>query len=228
MVFCPPSGFSLPVVNRVGSLVRALRRAYNKTDSPAKAMPDKDPFRILVSAALSTRTQDSVTAQAVSRLFQHLGRSGSSPDASALAQLGPKTIERLIYPVGFYHTKARVLQKLGQEVSRLGRVPNTLEGLLRLPGVGRKVANIVLSRGFGIPAIAADTHVHRISNRLGLVRTTRPERTEEALVHVLPKRYWIEWNYLLVSLGQTICRPQNPRCDVCPVRRCCGRVGATD
>ena len=170
---------------------------------------------------LSTRTQDPVTAAASERLFKKAG------DAPALARTGVKSIEQLIYPVGFYHTKAKLLPKLARMLVRRwdGQVPATLDELLELPGVGRKVANIVLSRGFGIPAIAVDSHVHRISNRLGLVRTNTPERTEARLAEVLPERSWIEWNYLLVAHGQTVCRSTRPKCEECPLSRWCRRVG---
>jgi endonuclease-3 len=182
-------------------------------------MPQRDPFRVLVSAVLSTRTQDSTTAQAADRLFR------ATPDAQALSSLKPTQIERLIYPVGFYHTKARLLPGLGRRIAELGRVPDTMDELLRLPGVGRKVANIVLANAFKRDVIPVDTHVHRISNRLGLVRTRTPEQTEQALMRVLPQRVWRRWNYLLVVLGQTVCRPVGPKCGECPILRWCEQVG---
>jgi endonuclease III len=182
-------------------------------------MPQRDPFRVLVSAVLSTRTQDSTTAQAADRLFR------ATPDAQALSSLKPTQIERLIYPVGFYHTKARLLPGLGRRIAEWGRVPDTVDELLGLPGVGRKVANIVLANAFRQDVIPVDTHVHRISNRLGLVRTRTPAETEQALMRVLPRRVWREWNYLLVVLGQTVCRPVGPKCGECPILRWCGRIG---
>lgn len=182
-------------------------------------MPARGPFRILVATVLSTRTRDPVTAAAAERLL------GAAPDPETLAGLHPEQVERLIYPVGFYHTKARLLPGLARELVRRGRVPNRLEELLELPGVGRKVANIVLNRAWGIAAIAVDTHVHRISNRLGLVRTTTPEATEARLMTVLPRRYWREWNELLVAHGQTVCLPTRPRCRECGVSRWCRKVG---
>ena len=184
-------------------------------------MPTRTPFRILVSTVLSTRTQDSVTTAASARLF------AVASDPVKLARLKPARIERLIHPVGFYRTKARLLPELARVLVERwdGRVPDTLDELTELPGVGRKVANIVLSRGFGKPAIAVDTHVHRISNRLGLVRSKVPEKTEARLAKLLPRRYWVEWNYLLVAHGQTVCRPIGPKCDACPLSRWCRRVG---
>jgi len=184
-------------------------------------MPGRSPFRVLVSTVLSTRTQDPVTAAASARLFEQ------APDPASLARLTPRAIEKLIYPVGFYHTKAALLPGLARSLLERwgGQVPSTLDELISLPGVGRKVANIVLSKGFGIPAVAVDTHVFRISKRLGLVRTRTPEQTEQRLMKVLPERYWIEWNTLLVAHGQTMCRPHNPLCDGCQVRRWCRRTG---
>ena len=189
--------------------------------APVKKLPRRHPFRILVTAVLSTRTQDPVTAAASRRLLRH------APNPSALAQLTPARIRRLIYPVGFYRTKSLRLPELGMMLVTHwdGRVPQTLPELLSLPGVGRKVANIVLAQAFGQPAIAVDTHVQRISNRLGLVNTRRPEQTELALMRLLPHAVWAEWNRLLVALGQTICRPNHPRCPSCPVRNWCARVG---
>ncbi len=208
----------------MGLLVGALRRAYRQADAPVKKMPSQGPFRILISAVLSTRTQDPVTSAASARLLR------AAPGHEELSKLRPVQVEKLIYPVGFYRVKARQLCAIGRLLVRCGQgeVPRTMDELLQLPGVGRKVANIVLSRGFGVPAIAVDAHVHRISNRLGLVRTRTPEQTERQLEVVLPRRHWIEWNYLLVALGQTICRPQHPRCSVCPVKRWCCRIGVAD
>ncbi len=203
------------------AVARALERAWPDLDAPVKQMPARGAFRILVGAVLSTRTQDPVTAAAAERLML------AAPDPAALAGLKPAAIEKLIYPVGFYRTKAKALPELARLLVERwqGRVPDTMEELLELPGVGRKVANIVLAAAFNRPAIAVDTHVQRISNRLGLVRTTRPEQTEQALERILPRSIAGRWNALLVALGQTICRPQRPRCTVCPVERWCRRIG---
>jgi endonuclease-3 len=192
--------------------------------APVKLMPQRDPYRILVSAVLSTRTQDPVTAAAAARLH----RCAAGP--RDLARLSPARIQKLIFPVGFFRAKARLLVRLARMlVDRWdGKVPRTMTELLELPGVGRKVANIVLSQGFGLPAIAVDTHVQRISNRLGLVRTARPLDTERALMATLPRRCWKDWNRLLVALGQTVCRPQRPRCPACPVSRLCPKRGVAE
>jgi endonuclease III len=198
-----------------------LHRAWPGMDAPVKLMPHRDPFRILVSAVLSTRTQDPVTAAASARLFRLAG------DPSALARLGPARIQKLIFPVGFYRTKAKLLPRLARLLVQRwdGNVPPSMEELLELPGVGRKVASIVLSQGYGLPAIAVDTHVQRISNRLDLVRTSRPMDTERDLMKVLPRRAWKDWNRLIVAHGQTICRPRQPLCSTCPLSRLCPKRG---
>jgi endonuclease-3 len=181
----------------------------------------RDPFRILGGCLLSLRTRDDTTAAAAARLF------ALADTPARLRALSPRTIERAIYPVGFYRTKARVLRAVsGELLARFGgRVPADLDALLTLPGVGRKTANLVVTFGFGLPGICVDTHVHRITNRLGFVRTTTPERTEWALRAKLPRRHWIRLNDLLVAFGQNVCTPLSPRCSICPVRRLCHRVG---
>ena len=187
-------------------------------------MPQRNPFRILVSAVLSTRTQDPVTAAASARLLRY------APDPRALARLSPGRIQKLIFPVGFYRTKAKLLPRLAGMLAERwgGEVPRAMAELLELPGVGRKVASIVLSQGYGLHAIAVDTHVQRVSNRLDLVRTSRPIDTERALMEVLPRRVWKDWNHLLVALGQTICRPRVPLCPACPLSRLCPKRGVSD
>jgi endonuclease-3 len=183
----------------------------------------RDPFRLLVACVISLRTKDEVTAAASGRLF---ARADSPAGVAALAE---KTIARLIYPAGFYNTKARQIREIARRIARDhgGRVPLTREELLAFPGVGRKTANLVLGLGFGVPAICVDTHVHRISNRLGLVKTRTPEETEHALERALPLGFWIDINDLLVTFGQHVCHPTSPRCSTCPVASRCPRVGVT-
>lgn len=152
-----------------------------------------DPYKTLISTLLSARTKDEVTLEASKRLF------AKAPDLKSLGQLDQLEIRNLIYPVGFYKTKAKHLEKLA---SMIKTVPNTREELTKLPGVGVKTANLVLNRAFGIPAIAVDTHVHRISNLLGWVHTKTPEQTEKELVKIVPKKYWPEMNKLFVSIGR--------------------------
>jgi endonuclease-3 len=183
----------------------------------------RDPFRVLVACLLSLRTQDSTTGPAAARLF------AVADTPAALLRLAPRDIERLIYPVGFYRTKARVILALSRDLlDRFdGRVPDHIDALLTLKGVGRKTANLVVTIGYGRPGICVDTHVHRISNRLGYVRSRTPAQTEMALRARLPRRYWIGYNDLLVAFGQNVCTPISPRCSTCPVSDLCRRVGVT-
>jgi endonuclease-3 len=181
----------------------------------------RDPFRLLVACVISLRTKDEVTAQASARLFAV----AATPET--VARLAERHIAKLIFPAGFYNTKATQIREIARRIAleHGGRVPADREALLALPGVGRKTANLVLGLGFAIPAICVDTHVHRISNRLGLVRTKTPEETERALEKVLPQRLWIEINDLLVTFGQNICQPVSPWCSRCPLAERCPRVG---
>jgi len=183
----------------------------------------RDPFRVLIACLLSLRTKDQTTGPASERLF------ALADTPAAMLGLTPRGIERAIFPVGFYRTKARVLLGVCRDLlGRFGgRVPDTIDDLLTLKGVGRKTANLVVTVGFGKPGICVDIHVHRISNRLGYVRTRTPEETERALRAQLPRRYWIGYNDLLVAFGQNICLPVSPRCSSCPVRTLCPRIGVT-
>jgi endonuclease III len=207
-------------------VIRRLRRTrpgWNPTALAEVAEQSRDPFQVLIACLLSLRTQDTTTGPAAARLFA-LARTPST-----MLQLSARRIERTIYPVGFYRTKARVILRISRDLLQRfrGSVPDDLEALLSLPGVGRKTANLVVTMGYGKPGICVDTHVHRISNRLGWVRTKSPEETEMALRARLPRCYWIELNDLLVSFGQNVCTPLSPRCSTCPVRELCRRVGVT-
>jgi endonuclease-3 len=181
----------------------------------------RDPFHILVSTILSLRTKDEVTRQAATRLL------GKVQSPQELLLFPEEDIAQLIFPVGFYKTKARTLRQISRDLidEHEGKVPSDLEELLKLKGVGRKTANLVLTLGFHKPGICVDTHVHRISNRLGYVKTKTPEQTEMALREKLPKEYWIEYNDLLVTWGQNICRPISPFCSRCAVLPYCKQVG---
>ncbi len=183
----------------------------------------RSPFRLLVSCVISLRTKDEVTHHASRRLLK------LAPGPAELAALPERTIAEAIYPAGFYNTKARQLRAIGQIICdrHLGDVPESEPDLLALPGVGRKTANLVLGLGFRIPAICVDTHVHRISNRLGLVTTNSPDATEGALKDVLPRDLWIPINDLLVTFGQNRCHPTSPRCTGCPLDDVCPRIGVT-
>ncbi len=207
-------------VEELKEVIKILREEYPKLNAPIEkliAQKKGDPFRALVCTLLSTRTKDETTAEVCQRLFERI------KSWEDLLAIDLKELEQLLYPVGFYKNKAVYLKELARQIKEefCGEVPPNLEGLLRLKGVGRKVANIVLVEAFGKPAIGVDTHVHRICNRWKLVSTKTPEETERVLREVLPQDYWMDFNKLLVAFGQTICRPQKPRCSVCPIRNLC-------
>jgi len=180
----------------------------------------RDPFKVLVATILSARTKDEVTARASRRLFKKVDTPAD------LASLSIETIEKLIYPVGFYRNKARYLAALPAAIKKFNdRIPDTVEELVKLPGVGRKTANLVVAVGFGKPAVCVDTHVHRIMNIWGYVHTRTPEQTERALRKKLPKKYWLTFNSILVAFGQGTCRPVAPHCDRCPLEDRCPKIG---
>ena len=207
-------------------MIRRLRGTapgWNPTALTILADRDRDPFRILIACILSLRTQDRTTGPAAARLF------AVADTPAAMLALPARQIQRLIYPVGFYRTKARVIRELCRDLLERfdGRVPDDIDALLTLDGVGRKTANLVVTMGFGKPGICVDTHVHRISNRLGYIRTRDPEATEMALRARLPRRFWIGYNDLLVAFGQNVCTPISPWCSRCPIKALCRRVGVT-
>jgi endonuclease III len=179
-----------------------------------------DPYYVLVSCIMSLRTKDEVTFPLAKALFKKV----KTPEQ--MLQLSEEQLQKLIYPVGFYKRKAKTILTISKILIKQynSKVPNNLEQLLEIPGVGRKTANIVLAHGYKIPALPVDTHVHRISNRLGLVKTNTPEQTEEALKKVLPKKYWIEINELLVKHGQNICKPISPWCTKCSINNYCKKI----
>ncbi|ETW98886.1 MAG: endonuclease III [Candidatus Entotheonella factor] len=201
-----------------------LRREVPTWDVPVvrlNAQDNHDPYRVLISTILSLRTQDQTTIGASERLFK------LADTPQAMLQLDVQTIENAIYPVGFYRTKAPQILEMSRRILEAfdGRVPDDIDTLLSLRGVGRKTANLVLAEGYGIPAICVDTHVHRISNRWGYVKTKDPYETEMALRKKLPKMFWIEYNPSLVALGQYVCKPSSPICSQCPMADFCKRVG---
>jgi endonuclease III len=211
-------------VSDIPALSRLLRREFKAHSAPIieliKAQTD-DPFCVLVGTILSSRTKDACTAGAVRRLFAAGGEGVFTPEK--LEAMEVAEIERLIYPVGFYRDKARHLKRLPEVLREKvnGVMPQTVEELCELPGVGRKTANLTVAVGFGLPAICVDVHVHRICNWLGLVDTKTPLQTEMELRRILPRRYWKEWNSHLVSFGQTRCDPVRPKCAGCPISRYC-------
>ena len=203
-------------------VIEILREHYRSWEAPVVtlvAQHTNDPFRVLVCALLSTRTRDETTAKVCEKLFKRV----RSPED--LLRIPLDELEKLIYPVGFYRNKAKQLKNLVEKLIKEygGSVPNRLEDLLRLPGVGRKVANLVLADGFNVPAICVDTHVHRITNRWCLIKTKTPHETEEKLREIIPREYWKEINRLLVAFGQRICTPLRPKCDLCPIESYCGK-----
>jgi len=208
----------------IGSILSKMgRMVYGSSDARATALAQLkeqeggDPFRILIGTILSQRTRDENTTKAVANLFARYST------AEELAAADEGEVKVLIRPAGFYNVKAksiiRVSRQLLEEFN--GRVPDNLDDLLKLHSVGRKTANCVLVYGYGIPAIPVDTHVHRISNRLGLVETKGPDETEKELTKKVPRRYWLELNDVFVRFGQTTCRPIGPRCDICTLRGAC-------
>jgi len=204
--------------------VRILRREVPKWETPVvtlMAETYESPFRVLISCILSLRTQDATTAKASHRLF------AVADSPQAMVKLTAKKIAKLIYPVGFYKTKAlNILEMCQTMIDQYdGRVPDEIDELLKFKGVGRKTANLVVTLGYNKPGICVDTHVHRISNRWGYIKTATPEKTEIALRAKLPNRYWIEYNNLLVNFGQHLCRPISPLCSECPVKKYCRQIG---
>jgi endonuclease-3 len=210
----------------IHQVIARLRDAAPGWNAPVVTLigqQSRDPFQVLISCILSLRTRDETTGPASRRLFSL----ASAP--RAMLQFTAAQIERAIYPVGFYRTKARTILEICQALLQRfgGKVPDDMEDLLTLKGVGRKTANLVLTQGFGKPGICVDTHVHRISNRWGYVRTKDPHATEMALRKKLPRQYWLEYNDLLVAFGQTICLPISPWCSRGPVADHCPRRGVT-
>lgn len=207
-------------------ILKILEKEVLKWDVPIVTLVaerTRDPYRVLISTLLSLRTKDEVTTEASRRLFAR----ATTPEA--MLRIPATDIRKLIYPVGFYKRKAQNLL----DVSRIlidkygGNVPDDLDTLLELPGVGRKTANLVLTLGFGKPGICVDTHVHRISNRFGYVETKTPEATEMALREKLPAEWWIPYNDMLVAFGQSLCKPISPWCSRCPVSEWCEKNHVT-
>ena len=210
--------------DQIHTVITTLNEEYTHWQTPAVtivAQCNGSPFKVLVSCIISLRTRDEVTAQASERLF----RQAETPEAMIV--LSCDEIARLIYPAGFYTTKARQIALISQQLldRYQGIVPDEINELLTFKGVGRKTANLVVTLGFGKPGICVDTHVHRICNRLGYVSTKTPDDTEKALRSQLPHEYWIRINDLLVAFGQNLCHPVSPRCSSCRIAGICDRVG---
>jgi len=210
-----------PLFDRVLTTLQKESPNWNVPIVTQVAQRSKDPFRILISTLLSLRTKDEVTTQASLRLFSR----ARSP--KEMLQLSPEEIRKLIFPVGFYKRKTEnILQVCQLLIDQYdSQVPDDLEKLLELPGVGRKTANLVITLGFGKQGICVDTHVHRISNRLGYVQTKTPIQTEMALRDKLPPEWWIPINDILVAFGQALCKPISPWCSRCAVEKFCEKIG---
>jgi endonuclease III len=211
--------------DQIHEAIRILKRDVRQWQEPVVGViartSARDPFRILISCLLSLRTKDKTTSEASARLFAR------AHTPRGLLNLPRRTIERAIYPVGFYRTKAKAIHAICRRLLDVygGTVPDSIDELVTLPGVGRKTANLVVTVGYNKPGICVDIHVHRISNRWGYVKTAKPEETEQALRSKLPGRYWIIFNDLLVPYGQNICQPVSPFCSRCRLAGLCDRVG---
>ena len=215
----------MTVTNKnIDQVIQIIRRQMKDLPDPSVTLVGKrwkSPYLVLISCILSLRTKDETTLPASERLFQL----ANTPET--MLKLTNGQIEKAIYPVGFYRTKARNILGISRDIIErfAGNVPEDMDALLTMKGVGRKTANLVLTEGFGIPAMCVDTHVHRISNRFGYVSTKTPEVTEQALRNKLPKKYWMDYNALLVTWGQNVCRPISPLCSRCGVKTYCRRKG---
>lgn len=210
----------------IDEVVKALKKALKGLPDPSVTLVGKrwkTPFHVLISCLLSLRTKDETTLPASERLF------ALANTPQEMLKLSPEQIQKVIYPVGFYKTKSHVLLGVCKDILQKfsGQVPNDIDTLMTMKGVGRKTANLVLTEGFGIPAICVDTHVHRISNRLGYVKTKDPHETEMSLRKNLPKKFWIDYNAMLVLWGQNVCKPISPICSQCPIEKFCGHVGVS-
>lgn len=205
-------------------IIPILEKTVKELDAPIVTRikkEDNDPFKILIGTILSLRTKDKTTDEASKRLFT----AAKTPEE--MAKLSTEEIQKLIYPVGFYKRKAQEIKEISEMLIEKynGKVPNSLDKLLQIKGVGRKTANLVITEAFDQYGICVDTHVHRISNRLGWLKTKTPEQTEMALRKVLPKRYWKTINPILVTFGQNICKPVSPLCSSCPIASYCPKIG---
>ena len=212
---------------QIHAAIRIVKREIRRWQEPVVGVvakeSDRDPFLILISTLLSLRTKDRTTREAGDRLF------AMARTPAAMLKLPLKKLERVIYPVGFYRTKANAIHQICRRLidEYDGVVPDSIDELVTFPGVGRKTANLVVTIGYGKPGICVDIHVHRISNRWGYIKTKTPEESEQVLRRALPKQYWIIYNDLLVPYGQNLCLPVSPLCSTCKLTELCDRVGVT-
>jgi len=213
--------------DQIHAAIHLVRQEVGRWQEPVLGVvakqSDRDTFLILISCLLSLRTKDKTTREASDRLF------AMARNPASMLKLPLNKIERAIYPVGFYPTKDKSIHQICRRLidTYRGTVPNSIDELMTLPGVGRKTANLVVTVGFQKPGICVDVHVHRISNRWGYIKTKTPEESEQALRRKLPKQYWITYNDLLVPYGQNLCLPVSPLCSRCTLTELCDRVGVT-
>lgn len=211
--------------DQIHAAIRIVRREIRQWREPVVGVvareSNRDPFRILISCLLSLRTKDKTTGEASERLF------ALAHEPATMLALPLKNIEQAIYPVCFYRTKSKSIHQICQRLLETygGIVPDSIDGLVTLSGVGRKTANLVVTVGYGKPGICVDIHVHRISNRWGYIKTKTPEESETALRRKLPEQYWITYNDLLVPFGQNLCLPVSPWCSKCKLMGSCDRAG---
>lgn len=210
-------------IEKVVSMVKKEVRKFKNPIVTEVANLSKSPYKVLISCLLSLRTKDDVTAMASSKLFK------KADNPKKMLKLSRKEIEKLIYPVGFYKVKAKRIKEISKTLLEKynGNVPDKMEELLELKGVGRKTANICMVYAFNKQHLPIDVHCHRIPNRLGWVKTKNPEQTEQALMKIIPKKYWLDFNNNFVTFGQNICTPISPKCSICPVRKYCPRIGVS-
>ncbi len=213
--------------DKIHAAIQIVKREIRQWQKPVVGVvareSNRDPFLILISCLLSLRTKDKTTSEASDRLF------ALAHTPTTMLKLRLRKIERAIYPVGFYRTKAKWIHQICRRLLDVygGTVPDSIDELVTLSGVGRKTANLVVTIGYGKPGICVDIHVHRISNRWGYIKTKTPEQSEQALRHKLPKQYWIAFNDLLVPYGQNLCQPVSPFCSQCKLTEFCDRVEVT-
>lgn len=208
-------------MDNIDKIVLGLKEANQPRSDFVQLMEDfKDPYLVLIGCILSLRTNDKTTYPATLRMLK------LAKTPKEMAEVNVEDLENAIYPVGFYTNKAKQIIELSKIISNEldGKVPDTIEDLCKFNGVGRKTANLVLAKGFNTPAICVDVHVHRICNRLGLIKTSTPEETEFALREELPVKYWLDINTILVTHGQNVCKPTKPMCDKCPISKYCKKI----
>ncbi|MCB5252239.1 MAG: endonuclease III [Candidatus Cloacimonadaceae bacterium] len=210
--------------NDIDAVMKELNTHFHSVKTPIVDLiqaKTEQPFKVLIATILSARTKDETTAKVVDELFKVVN------NADDLDAISAEELDRIIYPVGFHNTKTQHLKQLPKVLNEEfgGVVPSEIDDLLKLPGVGRKTANLVRTVAFSLPAICVDVHVHRICNRWGYVKTKNPLETEMALRQKLPKKHWLNINSHVVAFGQNLCKPRKPNCDICPIYKYCKRVG---